>query len=81
MVSENYPQLQASKNFLQLQEEISGCENKIGYARQHYNDVVMMFNNKILVFPNTVFAGSLGFKQEQFFEATAKDRKDVKVDI
>jgi LemA protein len=81
MVSENYPQLQASKNFLQLQEEISGCENKIGYARQHYNDVVMMFNNKIQVFPNTVFAGTLGFKQEQFFEASAKDRKDVKVDI
>jgi LemA protein len=81
MVSENYPQLQASKNFLQLQEEISGCENKIGYARQRYNDVVMMFNNKIQVFPNSMFARSLGFKQEEFFEATAKDRKDVKVDI
>jgi LemA protein len=80
-VSENYPQLKASANFLQLQEEISGCENKIGYARQHYNDVVMMFNNKIQVFPNSVIAGTLGFKKEESFEATEKERKDVKVEI
>src|SRR3990167_3342734 len=45
-VAENYPKLRANENFLQLQEELSGTENKIGYARQHYNDVVMEMNNK-----------------------------------
>src|SRR6056297_2048854 len=54
-VAENYPQLKANENFLQLQEEISGTENKISYARQHYNDMVMRFNTKLEVFPNNLF--------------------------
>lgn len=78
-VSENYPQLQANQNFLQLQEEITGTENKISYARQHYNDIVMNFNTKIETFPNNVFAGMLNFSQEKMFEATEAEKENVKV--
>lgn len=78
-VSEGYPDLKANQNFLQLQEEITGTENKISYARQHYNDIVMVFNTKIQVFPNNVLAGMLGFKEEESFEATAAERENVKV--
>ncbi len=78
-VSENYPDLKASQNFLQLQEEITGTENKISYARQHYNDIVMMFNTKIETFPNNLFAGMLNYKPEDMFEATEEERKNVKV--
>ena len=67
-VSENYPDLKANQNFMQLQEELTGTENKIAYARQHYNDVVMMFNTKIQSFPNNLFANMLNFKEEKMFE-------------
>lgn len=78
-VAENYPQLKANENFLQLQEELSGTENKIAYARQFYNDIVMRFNNKIEVFPNNLFSRILGFKETESFEATSEERKNVKV--
>ena len=78
-VSENYPQLKANENFLQLQEELSGTESKIAYARQHYNDIVMSFNTKIQTFPNSSFASMLNFSQEALFAATAEERKNVKV--
>ena len=78
-VSENYPQLKANENFIQLQEEITGTENKIAYARQHYNDIVMVFNTKIEVFPNNIFAGMMNFKKEESFEATEAEKKNVKV--
>ncbi len=78
-VSENYPQLKANENFLQLQEELTGTENKISYSRQHYNDIVMKFNNKIQVFPNNMIASILGFKEEESFEAPAEEKKNIKV--
>ncbi len=78
-VSENYPQLKANENFKQLQEELSGTENKIAYSRQFYNDIVMTYNTKIETFPGNVFASMFGFKQEQSFEATAEEKKNVKV--
>ncbi|MFT4304368.1 MAG: LemA family protein [Candidatus Woesearchaeota archaeon] len=78
-VSENYPDLKANQNFMQLQEEITGTENKISYSRQHYNEIVMLFNTKIETFPNNMIANSLGFKQEKPFEASAEERKNVKV--
>ncbi len=78
-VSENYPQLKANENFLQLQEELAGTENKISYARQHYNDMVMRFNTKIEIFPNNLFANMLNFTQEEMFKAEESERKNVKV--
>ncbi len=78
-VAENYPQLKANENFLQLQEELAGTENKVAYARQFYNDIVMRFNTKIETFPNNLFARLLGFKEFDSFEATNEERKSVKV--
>ncbi len=78
-VSENYPQLKANENFLQLQEELTGTENKISYARQYYNDIVMVFNTKIETFPNNIFANMLKFNQEQLFKAEEEEKKNIKV--
>jgi LemA protein len=78
-VAESYPDLKASENFKQLQEELSGTESKIAYARQFYNDSVMAFNEAIQVFPKNLFAKMFGFHQEEFFGAEEKERKNVKV--
>lgn len=68
VVVENYPDLKANKNFLQIQEELTSTENKIGFARQFYNDETMKFNTKIEQFPSNVIAGMFNFKQSEFFE-------------
>ena len=78
-VSENYPRLQANENFMQLQEELAGTENKIAYSRQNYNDTVMAYNNKIQVFPTNIFAQMMNFKEEMQFTATEEEKKNVKV--
>ena len=67
-VAENYPQLKANENFLQLQEELAGTENKIGFARQHYNDVVRGYNVAIQQVPANMIAGMFGFTEETYFE-------------
>jgi LemA protein len=78
-VAENYPDLKASQNFMELQQELSDTEDKIAYSRQFYNSNVMEFNTKIAVFPNTIFAGVLGFKSAEFFGVEEKDKQPVKV--
>lgn len=78
-VAENYPKLEASKNFMQLQEELSGTESKIAYARQFYNDSVLSYNNKIQTFPSKVIAGMFNFKLREFFKTEEAERKAVKV--
>jgi LemA protein len=80
-VAENYPNLKANENFMQLQEELSGTESKIAYARQFYNDSVMAFNEGIQVFPKNFFAKIFGFHQEDFFGAEEKEKKNVKVEF
>ena len=67
-VSEAYPELKANQNFLMLQEELTGTENKIGYARQFYNDSVMSYNQTIQQFPGNIFAGLFGFTEKEYFE-------------
>lgn len=79
VVVENYPDLKASQNFLMLQEELSGIENKIAYSRQFYNDTVMDYNNKIEMFPTNIFAKAFNFKKQDFLEATSKEKENVKV--
>ena len=80
LVVENYPDLKANQNFLALQEELTSTENKIGFARQHYNDQAMQFNNKIEMFPSNVVAGLFNFKQADFFEIEeAAEREAPKV--
>ncbi|MFH0905890.1 MAG: LemA family protein [archaeon] len=78
-VFENYPDLKASQNFLMLQEELSGIENKIAYARQYYNDSVLEYNNKLEMFPTNVFGKMFSFKIETFLEASSEEKKNVKV--
>ncbi len=78
-VAENYPKLEASANFRDLQKELSDTEDKVAYARQFYNSVVMEFNSKIVMFPSNLIANQLGFKEEEFYEATAEEKKSVKV--
>lgn len=70
-VSEAYPDLKANTNFQQLQTELSNTEDKISYMRQSYNDTVMKFNTAIQTFPAVLFAGIMGFKQRESFEAAA----------
>ncbi|PKM89621.1 MAG: hypothetical protein CVU87_04855 [Firmicutes bacterium HGW-Firmicutes-12] len=79
-VSENYPDLKASQNFLMLQEELAGTENKISYARQRYNNSVMDYNIAIQKFPANFIAGMFNFKPEDSFEVDDPEaRKAVKV--
>lgn len=78
-VAENYPDLKASKNFLMLQEELSGIEGKIAYARQFYNDSVLSFNNSLQTFPGNVIGGMLGFTAQPYFEVEESAKEPVKV--
>jgi len=78
-VSENYPDLKASTNFLNLQEELSDTENKIAYSRQFYNSNVLNYNTKLSTFPSMIFGNMFHFKAAEFFEAEEADRKPVKV--
>ncbi|MBW3022503.1 LemA family protein, partial [Candidatus Woesearchaeota archaeon] len=79
-VAEAYPQLRASENFMMLQEELSGTENKIAYARQFYNDNVLKYNTRVQTFPSNIVANMFKFKENEFFEIESKEeRKAVKV--
>ena len=78
-VAENYPQLKASDNFKELQEELSDTETKIAAARQFYNANAMDYNTKIKVFPSSILAGVFGFKEELFFTAGEQEKADVNV--
>lgn len=80
-VAEAYPQLKANENFVQLQKELSDTEDKVSYARQFYNSTLMEYNVKVKVFPNSMLAGTFGFKEKEFFGATDKEREAVKVDF
>lgn len=78
-VAEAYPELKASQNFLELQEEVSDTENKIAYARQFYNSNVLDYNTKLKVFPNVLIAKLFNFAQAEFFAATDEEKKEVKI--
>ena len=78
-LSEAYPELKANENFKQLQSELTSTEDKISYARQFYNDIVMKYNNKIEMFPSNIVAGMFNFKTQAFFEVNEEERQNVKV--
>ncbi|TAN33584.1 LemA family protein [Patescibacteria group bacterium] len=78
-VTENYPDLKASQNFLQLQDELSDTENKIQASRRFYNGNVRDFNTKIQVFPTNMVAGWLKFVKYEFFQAAEGERQNVQV--
>ena len=78
-ISESYPDLKASSNFLALQEELSDIEAKIAYARQFFNTNVSSYNTTLVNFPGSIVGNMFGFKTEEFFEATEAERKNVEV--
>jgi LemA protein len=78
-VAEAYPDLKANQNFMMLQEELSGTESKIAYARQFYNDSVMTMNAMIQSFPASVIAGMFGFQTHEYFPMEDVAREPVKV--
>ncbi|MDQ1404014.1 MAG: LemA protein [Actinomycetota bacterium] len=78
-VSEAYPELKANQNFLALQEELTGTEGRIAYARQFYNDTVQSYNTKLQSFPSNVIANSFGFKTREYFESDDTSRGPVQV--
>ena len=80
-VAEAYPELKANQNFLALQEELSGTESKIAYARQFYNDQVMLLNTKIQSFPSNIIAKAFRFGEREFFDIDDAQRGPAQVDF
>ena len=80
-VVENYPELKANQNVLELQEQLTTTENQISFARQHYNATVLDYNSAIATFPNVLIAGPLGFTRRDFFDAEPQASQVPDVDL
>jgi LemA protein len=80
-VAERYPTLKASQNFLLLQEQLTSTENRIAFARQHYNELVRQYNTSLAEFPRNLVAGAFGFSAAQMFAAEAGDRANAQVKV
>ncbi len=76
-LSERYPDLKANQNFMQLQEELTSTENKIGFSRQNYNRSAGQYNEKLAVFPNNMIAGMFSFNTMDFYEVTDEAQRAV----
>ena len=81
VLMENYPELKANGNVLNLQEELTTTENQIAFARQYYNDLVMRFNMKQEVFPSNMIASFFRFQPEDFFSVPEAEKAPVRVDL
>ncbi len=81
MVTENYPNLKANENFLSLQSQLEGTENRITVERQKFNETVQNYNVMIRRFPRAIFAGMLGFEKKAYFEAQAGTETAPKVEF
>ncbi|MHB8215574.1 MAG: LemA family protein [Candidatus Sulfotelmatobacter sp.] len=82
VIVENYPQLKSNENFLRLQDELSGTENRIAVERKRYNDTLQDYNTYVQQFPNSLFAGFAGFKpNEAYFEASPGSREVPRVNF
>ncbi|WP_054252637.1 LemA family protein [Neofamilia massiliensis] len=81
VVVEAYPELKANENFIQLQDELAGTENRIAVARKDYNGVVNTFNSQVRRFPTSIFAKILGFSPKDYFEADPGSEKAPTVDF
>ena len=78
-IAENYPQLKANENFLELQKELSSTEDKVAYARQYYNDSILSYNDLCKTFPGVMFASLFGKKPREYLQITEAEKKVVKV--
>jgi LemA protein len=79
VVVERYPDLKANQNFIRLQDELAGTENRIAVERRRYNEAVRAYNVKIRSFPTNILAGMFGFSRAEFFEAPAEAKEAPKV--
>jgi LemA protein len=80
-LSEAYPDLKANQNFAQLQEELTGTEGRIAYARQFYNDTVYRYNTKVQSFPSNILANMFRFSEREYFQADDESRGPTQVDF
>ena len=78
-VAENYPDLKANTNFLQLQDELTHTEDKIAYARQHYNDTILAYNNIVETFPGVIFANMMNKHEREMLQIPPEAREEIKV--
>ncbi len=76
-LAESYPDLKASENMIQFQEELASTENKVAFARQAFNDAVMTYNNGREVFPNSLIANATGFQQAEFLEIEVEAKRET----
>ena len=81
VVVENYPELKSNQNFIRLQDELAGTENRLAVARKRYNDTVRDFNRRIRMFPASIIAGSLGMEKRDYFEIDESARDNPQVDF
>src|SRR3984893_16492774 len=82
VIVENYPQLKSNENFMRLQDELAGTENRIAVERKRYNDTLQDYNTYVLQFPNSLYAGFAGYKQNPaYFQASEASRATPKVDF
>ena len=81
LVVENYPDLKANQNFIRLQDELAGTENRIAVERRRFNDLVRIYNEKLQVFPNVLLAGIFGFTKKPYFEADQQAQSAPKVEF
>jgi LemA protein len=82
LVVENYPQLKSNENFLRLQDELAGTENRIAVERKRYNDTLQDYNTYVQLFPNSIFAGWAGFQPNPaYFKANEESRQNPKVNF
>jgi LemA protein len=77
LLTENYPQLRSSEQFMRLQDELAGTENRIGVARKRYNDAIQDYNTFILQFPNNIWAGMAGFKENTAYFTASPAARNV----
>lgn len=80
-IAENYPQLRANENFLQLQNELSAIEDRIAYARQFYNDSILSYNNSVQSFPGNMFANIFGKNKKEFLQIPLESKAVPKVEF
>ena len=79
-ISEKYPDLKASQNFIQLSQNLTKVEDEIANSRKYYNGTVRIFNNRVQMFPSNIVAGLFGFRPASMFEANTEEKNNVKVD-
>lgn len=80
-IAENYPQLKADQNFIRLQDELTGTENRINLSRLEFNDAVKDYNIAVRTFPGSIVAGISGFSRKESFEATESEKATPKVEF